>query len=80
MGLTAKRQASINRNNTFFGTKRLIGRKLADHDVQNDLRNFLFKIVEHENSEAWVEAYRRRYLPSHIASRVIRKLVEYAEL
>ena len=80
VGLTAKQQASINPHSTFFSTKRVIGRKFTDHDVINDVRNFPFNIVAHENGEAWIEAYGRRYSPSYIASRIIRKLVENAEL
>jgi molecular chaperone DnaK len=39
VGLPAKRQAVVNPENTFFATKRLVGRKFSDKEVQGDLTN-----------------------------------------
>ena len=39
VGLPAKRQAVVNPENTFFATKRLVGRKFTDKEVQGDIKN-----------------------------------------
>ncbi len=39
VGLPAKRQAVVNPEATLFATKRLIGRKFQDKEVQKDLNN-----------------------------------------
>ena len=36
VGITAQRQAVINSKNTFYATKRLIGRKYNDKETQQD--------------------------------------------
>lgn len=36
-GMPAKRQAVTNSANTFYATKRLIGRRFDDKEVQNDM-------------------------------------------
>ena len=37
VGATAKRQAVTNSHNTLYATKRLIGRKFTDDEVQKDM-------------------------------------------
>ena len=37
VGMPAKRQAVTNPNNTFYATKRLIGRRYDDPEVQKDM-------------------------------------------
>lgn len=65
--------------NTFFATKRLIGRKFSDAEVQKDLDNVPFKIVKHSNGDAWLEARGQKYSPSQIGAFVVGKLKETAE-
>lgn len=55
VGLPAKRQAMINPQNTFFATKRLIGRKYLDSEVQRDLKNVPYKIVSGDQGDAWLQ-------------------------
>jgi molecular chaperone DnaK len=56
VGISAKRQAVVNPENTLFATKRLIGRKYSDPEVQRDIQQVPYKIVQHSNGDAWVEA------------------------
>jgi molecular chaperone DnaK len=56
VGIAAKRQAVVNPENTLFATKRLIGRKFSDPEVQRDIKEVPYKIVQHSNGDAWVEA------------------------
>ncbi|PKI82725.1 hypothetical protein MVES1_004004 [Malassezia vespertilionis] len=78
VGLPAKRQAVVNPEATLFATKRLIGRKFTDAEVQKDLGNVPFKIVPHSNGDAWVEARGKTYSPSQIGAFVVGKLKETA--
>ena len=50
VGAPAKRQAVVNLQNTFFATKRLIGRKYSDEEVKRDIANVKYTIVQHTNS------------------------------
>ncbi|GAA5928295.1 Hsp70 family protein [Sporobolomyces koalae] len=79
VGLPAKRQAVVNFENTFFATKRLIGRKFSDAEVQTDLNNVPFKIMKHSNGDAWLEARGQKYSPSQIGAFVVGKMKETAE-
>ena len=78
VGLPAKRQAVVNPEATLFATKRLIGRKFKDPEVQKDIDNVPFKIVPHTNGDAWVEARGQAYSPSQIGAFIVGKLKETA--
>lgn len=80
VGLAAKRQAAINSHNTFFATKRLIGRRFKDEEVQRDLAHTPYKIVPHTNGDAWVmTANGRKISPSQISGHILQKMKEIAE-
>ena len=51
-----KKKAITNPENTLFATKRLIGRKFEDSNVQKDIKNLPYKIVRASNGDAWVAA------------------------
>ncbi|KAI1359450.1 hsp70-like protein [Xylaria arbuscula] len=79
VGVAAKRQAVVNPENTLFATKRLIGRKFTDAEVQRDIKEVPYKIVQHSNGDAWVEARGQKYSPSQIGGFVLNKMKETAE-
>ncbi|CAL5869556.1 uncharacterized protein PFLUO_LOCUS3786 [Penicillium psychrofluorescens] len=79
VGVAAKRQAVVNPENTLFATKRLIGRKFTDAEVQRDIQQVPYKIVQHTNGDAWVEARGQKYSPSQIGGFVLTKMKETAE-
>jgi molecular chaperone DnaK len=79
VGIAAKRQAVVNPENTLFATKRLIGRKFTDAEVQRDIKEVPYKIVQHSNGDAWVEARGQKYSPSQIGGFVLNKMKETAE-
>ncbi|KAI8060017.1 hsp7-like protein [Gongronella butleri] len=79
VGLPAKRQAVVNPENTLFATKRLIGRKFTDAEVQRDVKEVPYKIVAHTNGDAWVEAHGKKYSPAQIGAFVVGKMKETAE-
>ncbi|KKY24090.1 putative heat shock protein ssc1 [Phaeomoniella chlamydospora] len=79
VGIAAKRQAVVNPENTLFATKRLIGRKFSDPECQRDIKEVPYKIVQHTNGDAWVEARGQKYSPSQIGGFVLQKMKETAE-
>ncbi|CAF4435078.1 unnamed protein product, partial [Rotaria magnacalcarata] len=79
VGMPAKRQAVTNPQNTFYATKRLIGRKFNDDEVKKEMQSVSFKIVRATNGDAWVEANGKMYSPSQIGAFVLVKMKETAE-
>lgn len=79
MGDTAVRQAHENSKNTFYATKRLIGRDFEDPEVAKEMEKVSYKIVRGPNGEAWVESWGNMYSPTQIASWVLADLKEGAQ-
>lgn len=80
VGLPAKRQAVTNPSNTFYATKRLIGRRFDDKEIQAHFKSLSYKVVKAENGDAWVSTTgNKKYSPSQIAAYVLAKLKEVAE-
>ena len=79
VGISAKRQAVVNPENTLFATKRLIGRKFSDPECQRDIKEVPYKITQHTNGDAWLEARGQKYSPSQIGGMVLMKMKEPAE-
>lgn len=78
VGQPARRQAVVNGENTIFASKRLIGRKFKDSEVQKDISNVPYKIIPHTNGDAWVEARGQKYSPSQIGAFVVGKMKDTA--
>lgn len=79
VGQPAKRQAVTNPGNTFYATKRLIGRTFDDPAIKQDITTLPYKVVRAQNGDAWVEARNQRYSPSQIGAFVLMKMKETAE-
>ncbi len=79
VGLTAKRQAVTNPENTLFSIKRLIGRKFTDKEVQKDIKIMPFRIIEAKNKDAWVQAGSKDYSSPEISAMTLQKLKSDAE-
>jgi molecular chaperone DnaK len=81
VGQAAKRQAITNPKNTVFSAKRLIGRKFSE--VQAEVKNVPYKIVEGKNGDAWIECEvngkAERFAPEQISAMVLAKLKADAE-
>ncbi len=78
-GQSAKRQAVTNPENTIFGVKRLIGRRIDDEHLKKDRKNLPFELVDGGNGDAWVEAKGEKYSPSQISAFILQKMKETAE-
>lgn len=80
VGMPAKRQAVTNSANTFYATKRLIGRRFDDPEIMKDMKNLSYKCVKASNGDAWVQATDNKvYSPSQIGAFVLMKMKETAE-
>ncbi|KAK6635335.1 hypothetical protein RUM43_007776 [Polyplax serrata] len=80
VGMPAKRQAVTNSANTFYATKRLIGRRFDDAEVKKDMKTLSYKIVKASNGDAWIQGSDGKvYSPSQIGAFVLVKMKETAE-
>jgi len=80
VGMPAKRQAVTNSANTFYATKRLIGRRFDDEEVKKDMKTVSYKIVKASNGDAWVQGTDgKMYSPSQIGAFVLVKMKETAD-
>ncbi|RIA96170.1 70 kDa heat shock protein 3 [Glomus cerebriforme] len=82
IGDAAKNQASINPRNTVFGIHRLIGRNFADQDVQSDIKNWPFKVID-KNGKPYINVeYKgkvKNFASEEILSLILTKMKETAE-
>merc|ERR1712055_1081193 len=80
VGMPAKRQAVTNSENTFYATKRLIGRRFDDKEIQKEMKLLSYKIVKSSNGDAWVSSGDGKvYSPSQMGAFVLTKMKETAE-
>ena len=78
VGKVAQRQRVTNPENTIYGIKRLIGRKIDDKEVQHDMDIMPYKIVKKGNQAA-VEMDGKTYTPEEISAMVLSKIKADAE-
>lgn len=81
VGTRAKRQQLINPENTFFATKRLIGRTFNDEEVEHDIKLLPYKIVKNPHTEqaAVMTTDGQVKSPGEISSILLRYLKKAAE-
>src|SRR5260370_954396 len=79
VGQAAKRQGVTNPENTFYGIKRLIGRRMSDPMVKKEMDLVPFKIIQRDHGDAWVPRRSQTYAPSQISAFVLQKMKETAE-
>src|SRR6476661_4066928 len=79
VGASAKRQAVTNAKNTVFAVKRLIGRRFDEKEVQKDIGLMPYRIVKHDNGDAWVEVRGKKIAPSQVSAEILRKMKKTAE-
>lgn len=80
VGMPAKRQAVTNSANTFYATKRLIGRRYDEPEIKKDMVTLSYKITRASNGDAWVQGSDGKvYSPSQIGAFILIKMKETAE-
>jgi molecular chaperone DnaK len=79
VGASAKRQAVTNPKKTIYASKRLIGRKFDEPEVQKDIDLMPYEIVKNSNGDAWVKIDDRELAPPQISAEVLIKMKKTAE-
>lgn len=83
VGGPAKSQSSSNPTNTIFDAKRLIGRKINDPTIANDIKNWPFKVIGNKkNQPQFVINYKNKehkFFPEEISAMILSKMKEIAE-
>ncbi|MFN7088253.1 MAG: molecular chaperone DnaK [Candidatus Paceibacteria bacterium] len=79
VGITAKRQAITNPQNTIYSVKRLIGRRFSDPVVQHDKKILPYKIMESSTGGVEVMMSGKGYKPEEISAEILMKLKQDAE-
>ncbi len=79
VGASAKRQAVTNPKNTVYASKRLIGRKFSEKEVQKDIDLMPYAIVAADNGDAWIEVRGQKLAPPQVSAEVLRKMKKTAE-
>jgi molecular chaperone DnaK len=81
VGQVAKRQATVNPDNTVFSIKRLMGRRYDDPEVEKARKILPYKIVEGPAGDARVHipVTGKTYTPQEISAMILQKLKRDAE-
>ncbi len=84
VGDSAKAQATLNAKNTIFDAKRLIGRKINDPSLTQDIKNWPFSVTtKDDNDKPMLEVtYKnevKQFQPEEISSMILGKMKEIAE-
>jgi molecular chaperone DnaK len=79
VGQTAKRQATINPENTFFSIKRFIGRNFEDTSIEREM--VPFKVTKGSRADVRIHSSQtaKEYAPQEISAMVLQKLKADAE-
>ena len=83
IGDAAKSQVALNPENTIFDAKRLIGRRYDDPKIQQDLKNWPFKVVNSGGKpkiQAEFKGEQKLFNPEEISAMVLTKMKETAEM
>ncbi|KAF2115149.1 heat shock protein 70b [Lophiotrema nucula] len=78
VGDAAKNQFASNPSRTIYDIKRLIGRRTSVREVQNDMKNFPFKVVDN-NGQPRVRVDGKDYSPEQVSAMVLGKMKAIAE-
>jgi molecular chaperone DnaK len=79
VGLTAKRQAVTNSENTIFSVKRFMGRRFEEDTIQSDAKLMPFKVAKHSNGDAYVTMGGKNHAPPEVSAMILQKLKQDAE-
>jgi len=79
VGQIAKRQAITNPENTVFAVKRLIGRKYASKQVQDDIKILPYKIQQASNGDVRINLKGKQLSAAEISSYILANIKNTAE-
>lgn len=83
IGDAAKNQCALNPTNTVFDAKRLIGRKINDSSVQNDMKHWPFTVTGDNNDKPLINVEyngeKKTFKPEEISAMVLQKMKQIAD-
>ena len=83
IGEAAKNTAASNPTNTVYDSKRMIGRNFNDDAVQEEIKNFSYKVVNKNNKPVIEVEYKKEikhFTPEEMSSMILYKMKEIAEV
>jgi molecular chaperone DnaK len=81
VGITAKRQAVVNPENTVFSVKRLMGRRYDEPETRKTMEMVPYTVAEgpHHDARVSIPAKNKVYTPQEISAMILSKLKRDAE-
>ena len=83
IGEAAKNQTAMNPKNTVFDAKRLIGRKFSDQQVQDDMKDWSYKVISGDADKPMIEVdfngETKQFSAEEVSSMVLTKMKDIAE-
>jgi len=83
IGEAAKNQTAMNPKNTVFDAKRLIGRKFSDQQVQDDTKDWSYKVISGDADKPMIEVdfngETKQFSAEEVSSMVLTKMKDIAE-
>jgi len=79
VGQIARRQAVTNPQRTLFATKRLMGRRFEDADVERTAALVPYMISGSDRGDAWIKVDDQSYSPPQIAAIILEHMKDIAE-
>jgi molecular chaperone DnaK len=77
VGVTAKRQAITNSQNTVFSIKRFMGRRRSE--VEQEIKLVPYEVVAGSNGDAGVKVKGKVYTPPEVSAMILQKMKQTAE-
>lgn len=79
VGEEAKKYLIQDPKNTIFASKRLMGRKYKDLEIQNYIKSLPYKTVSTCNGDIWIKTDLGKFSPSQIGAKILNKMKSVAE-
>ena len=80
IGMGAFNKAAANAKNTVFDAKRLIGRKVTEAEVQEDIKLYPFKVIGDKENRPQIEVMynneKKQFYPEQISAMIIGKIMQ----
>jgi molecular chaperone DnaK len=79
VGQVARRQAATNPEHTVYAVKRLMGQRFDTPITQKHAQSVPYRVVRHENGDAWVGVRDKNLSPPEISSHILTTMKQIAD-